>query len=100
MLDKTLKKEITLGSIIDEKVIGFFFSASWCEPSKEFLGSLKKSYEEIKEKSPSFEIVFVSSDDTQTQALQDFVNNHGNWLLWPFDSDLTQLLLKAQIYFN
>jgi hypothetical protein len=51
---------------------------------------LRKAYEEIKGKDSNFEIIFVSSDDTQTQALQNFVNNHGNWLIWPFDSDLTQ----------
>lgn len=90
LFDKTLKNEIQLESIINSKVIGLFFSASWCGPSQEFLISLKRGYEEIKEKYSNFEIIFVSSDDTQSLCNYNFVNNHGNWLLWPFDSNLVQ----------
>ena len=90
LLDKTLRKEILLESLIDTNVIGLLFSASWCPPNAEFITSLKKSYVDIKEKYSNFEIIYISFDDTEQSCNQTFVTNHGNWLMWPFDSELIQ----------
>jgi len=42
--------------------VAFYFSAEWCPPCRKFTPGLVTWYEEIKQKYPGFELIFVSSD--------------------------------------
>lgn len=48
--------------VLAGKVVGFYFSASWCPPCRAFTPVLKEVYASIVGRGEAFEIVFVSSD--------------------------------------
>ena len=71
------------------KVIGLYFSASWCGPCRAFTPSLVKLRDR---KDDEFEVVFVSSDrsaEDQTEYMKDY---DMNWPAIPHDSPLRQQL--------
>ena len=72
-------------SDLEGKVVGLLFAANWYPPCREFTRVLVGIYEELKSRSPQFEIVYVSSDED----LDAFSSFYGNmpWLAIPF-SDL------------
>ena len=65
-------------------VIGFYFDADWCLPSKEFLKELRSVYLKSKEVGLKFEIIFVSFDHDRKSCFENFRINHGDWYLWPY----------------
>ena len=89
LIDKTFKNEISLEDIVKDKIVALLFSAKWCPVDEEFLREVKKFYQEVKfDKNQNFEIVYVSFDDNEATSTDHFLNLHGNWLLWPFKSEL------------
>jgi len=66
-------------------VIGLYFSAHWCPPCRAFTPKLAEVYNEIKEAGNDFEIVFVSSDNSE----KEFKSYHGEmpWLAIPFNNE-------------
>lgn len=71
------------------KVIGLYFSASWCGPCKMFTPELVKFRDRNDEK---FEVVFVSSDrsaEDQEEYMKDY---DMEWPAIPYDSPLRQEL--------
>ena len=44
------------------KVLGLYFSASWCGPCRSFTPKLSAKYRELTEAGKNFEIIFVSAD--------------------------------------
>jgi nucleoredoxin len=67
------------------KVIGLYFSASWCGPCRAFTPSLVKLRDR---KDDEFEVIFVSSDrsaDDQAEYMKDY---DMDWPAIPFDSPL------------
>lgn len=93
--DKTevLPEEVDAFKSIENKVIGLYFAANWCIPCQEFTTILKQTYDEIIERSSSFEIVFISFDK-KLEDMKDFYNErHGHWLALPFkDPTIEQVL--------
>jgi len=78
----------------DKEIIGFYFSAHWCPPCKQFTPVLADFYEEIKENDEPLEIIFVSSDRSE-EALFDYMSeSHGDWLAVPLNSSVTDQLKK------
>ncbi|XP_071849006.1 nucleoredoxin-like [Apostichopus japonicus] len=80
------KDEIQVSSFSGEgKVIGLYFSAHWCPPCRAFTPKLADFYKNFKQspRGDELEIVFVSSDKTQT----DFDTYFGDmpWLALPFE---------------
>lgn len=57
-----------------KKYIGFYFSAHWCPPCRAFTPKLSAWYKAQQEKRDDFELVFVSSDRSQS----DFDEYHGS----------------------
>ena len=66
-------------------VIALYFSAHWCPPCKAFTPKLATVYNEIKKAGQDFEIVFVTSDHSESA----FKSYHGEmpWLAIPYDND-------------
>lgn len=64
-----------------------YFSAHWCPPCRGFTPKLKEFYAEYKKKDPSFEIIFSSGDKTAQEAMDYFKNDHGDYLMIPFENE-------------
>jgi len=77
-------KQVPVASLVGDKdaVIGLYFSAHWCPPCRGFTPVLAKVYNELKEKSKKFEVVFFSSD--RDQGSFDEYHKEMPWLAVPF----------------
>jgi nucleoredoxin len=60
-------KKVEKGSLKDKKVIAFYYSAHWCPPCRQFTPGLAGEYAELSKKYPQFELVFVSSDNSEKE---------------------------------
>ncbi|PAV63618.1 hypothetical protein WR25_20869 [Diploscapter pachys] len=90
--------EVDAGKYLDGKVVGLYFSASWCNPCKAFTPKLKKFYEEIKKRHPEFEVVFVSRDRESNSLVNYYLDQMGAWTYIPFgDPKIQELLTKFEI---
>jgi nucleoredoxin len=59
--------------VLQNKVVGIYFSAHWCPPCRKFTPQLSKVYTQLKNKDESaFEVVFVSFDRTEQQFTEYF----------------------------
>lgn len=67
---------------IENKIVGFFFSAHWCPYARVFTKVLARCYELVKEKHPNFEVVFVSSDRDE-QSFKEYFKTMP-WLALPY----------------
>ncbi|EFJ46674.1 hypothetical protein VOLCADRAFT_105423 [Volvox carteri f. nagariensis] len=67
---------------LDGKYVGVYFSAHWCPPCRAFTPLLRKTYLMLTALGKPFEIVFVSSDQSQ----QEFDNYYGEmpWMAIPY----------------
>ena len=54
------------------KVVGLYFSAHWCPPCRAFTPHLAQKYKELVEAGSPFEIIFISSDSSEAEALEYF----------------------------
>ncbi|CAB3405389.1 unnamed protein product [Caenorhabditis bovis] len=86
-------KEVDGGEYLKDKVVGLYFSASWCPPCRAFTPKLKRFYEALKKDHPEFEIVFVSRDRADNDLVTYFEEHMGEWTYIPFGNDLIQKLL-------
>ncbi|EDO34941.1 predicted protein [Nematostella vectensis] len=78
--------------VLQNKVVAIYFSASWCPPCQKFTPLLKDFYEEKIQSKEQFEIVFVSSDKTDSDLDSYMKECHGDWLAVPFGSEITKEL--------
>lgn len=68
--------------VLDGKVVGLYFSAHWCPPSRDFTPVLAQFYSQVED---NFEILFVSSDNN-TQEMNFYLQNfHGDWFHLPLN---------------
>jgi len=52
---------------LNKKIIGLYFSASWCPPCRKFTPMLSTFYEDIIEYYDDIEIIYISSDKTNNE---------------------------------
>lgn len=82
------------------KTIGLYFSAQWCIPGMKFTPKLISIYKKIREMLQSevsddvqdFEVVYVSSDNNETEFESEF--DSMPWLALPFGDDAIKNLAK------
>lgn len=77
------KKEKVANYSFANKVVGLYFSASWCQPCQAFTPILKSVYKQLKEKGKEFEIVLVSGDKEE-EAFHKYLDTMP-WLAIQFD---------------
>ncbi|XP_067424741.1 nucleoredoxin-like protein 2 [Emydura macquarii macquarii] len=73
--------------VLQNKIVGLYFSAGWCSPCRDFTPLLCDFYTELLEGAPApapFEIVFVSSDRSPEEMAEYMRDMHGDWLALPF----------------
>uniref|UniRef100_A0A2K1YPP0 protein-disulfide reductase n=1 Tax=Populus trichocarpa TaxID=3694 RepID=A0A2K1YPP0_POPTR len=73
------------------KIVGFYFSGSWCGPCRNFTPLLVEVYEQLSSKG-DFEVVFISSDGDDESFNTYF--SEMPWLAIPFSDTETRLRLK------
>lgn len=69
-------------SSLEGKVVGLYFSASWCGPCHRFTPKLVEAYNELALKNADFEVVFVSADEDE-ESFQKYFSGMP-WLAIPF----------------
>ena len=99
MMDKAIKSaqentQTTIQKPLEtERVIGLYFSASWCPPCKKFTPQLSTTYSELKKQNRDFEIVFCSWDNKPEEYLR--YASEMPWVRLPFRDPRIQQLSKA-----
>ena len=84
-------RKVDAKQVLDGKIVGVYFSASWCGPCRAFTPKLVKFHKEVAKKN-GFEIVFVSSDKNE-QAMFDYMKKDGMpWYVLPFDAEQKKAL--------
>nr|XP_048705455.1 nucleoredoxin-like protein 2 isoform X2 [Caretta caretta] len=79
--------------VLQNKIVGLYFSAGWCSPCRDFTPVLCDFYSELLEgaRPPApFEIVFVSSDRSPEEMAEYMHDMHGDWLALPFHDPYKQ----------
>jgi len=64
------------------KIVGLYFSAHWCPPCRGFTPKLGEAYTKYKALGKQLEIVFVSSDNSETEFDEYFAEQP--WLALPY----------------
>jgi len=77
------EKKLT-SSVLGGKIVGIYFSASWCGPCRQFSPTLVKFHEELKKKNKDFEVVLVSSDQTEDKMYEYMAHDQMKWYALPF----------------
>ena len=94
------KQLVTKTGVVDTaahlsgKVVGIYFSAHWCGPCRSFTPVLAKHYAAYQAAGKPFEVVFASSDKSQT----DFDKYFGSmpWSALPFEARTEKEALSAK----
>lgn len=79
---------------LDGKYVGLYFSAHWCPPCRNFTPILRGMYAQLQEVKKPFEVVFISSDRSQSE-FEDYYS-HMPWCAVPFDDAATRRALAGQ----
>ncbi|KAK6131316.1 hypothetical protein DH2020_034945 [Rehmannia glutinosa] len=97
LLSNSVPKQVPVTSLIG-KTIGLYFSAQWCSPGTKFTPKLTSIYQKINQEMTAvnnnhdFEIVFVSSDHSQT-AFDSYFQTM-RWLALPYGDPNIKNLAK------
>ncbi|KAI9109162.1 hypothetical protein K1719_019785 [Acacia pycnantha] len=79
---------------LEGKLVGLLFGANWYAACRRFTGMLIGIYEELRNKVPGFEVVYVSSDENLS-AFEAFYA-HMPWLAIPFSDVDTKIALNKK----
>ncbi|XP_030423561.1 nucleoredoxin-like protein 2 isoform X2 [Gopherus evgoodei] len=86
--------------VLQNKIVGLYFSAGWCSPCRDFTPVLCDFYSELLEgaRPPApFEVVFISSDRSPEEMAEYMHDMHGDWLALPFHDPYKQSRVPYQI---
>ena len=83
-------KEVS-SKVLNNKIIGIYFSAQWCPPCRHFTPSLVEFRDKNKQ---DFEVVFVSSDRSAKDQLAYMKKYKMKWYTIPHGSDAAKNLSK------
>ena len=79
-LDGKKVKRFDDTKLADKKYVAVYFSAHWCAPCRAFTPELVKWYNATKPANPHFELIFVSSDQTE-KDMESYMA--GEQMPWP-----------------
>jgi thiol-disulfide isomerase/thioredoxin len=92
---KSLKKKDD-STLSDIKYFVFYYSAHWCPPCRAFTPKLVEFYNTQKPLHPEFEVVFVSSDRSESAMKEYMTETKMPWSAVKFSQ--TERLKKIQSY--
>ncbi|KAG9408464.1 hypothetical protein AC1031_021701 [Aphanomyces cochlioides] len=64
---------VATADVLQGKITGLYFSASWSPPCRQFTPLLAKYYKTLQDQGKQFEVVFVSSDRDE-ESFEDYFN--------------------------
>jgi len=100
LLPKLLVKQrgtVSAADALSNKVVGVYFSASWCGPCRAYTPVLADAYQEARRANKAFEVVFVSADRDENDFREYYMGHHP-WLAVDYDSPLREeLMAKFQV---
>ncbi|XP_019856659.1 PREDICTED: EH domain-binding protein 1-like protein 1 isoform X3 [Amphimedon queenslandica] len=73
-------------------VIGLYFSAQWCPPCRRFLPKLLEFYTSLKKNNKSFEMIYISNDNSRTEMIQYMAEQQMPWVAIPHGHPLIDKL--------
>jgi len=81
LVDKNGRKVLARDVLKNKAGVGFYFSAHWCPPCRQFTPRLAQAYADSRNPGSGngIEIIFVSSDRTEQEFLSYMKESHGNW---------------------
>lgn len=85
------KEQVPISQLVG-KTVGLYFSALRCPPCRKFTPRLVAVYEQLKERTPDFEIVFISIDKDQAGYMECYESMP--WLALPHGDDTAKELLR------
>ena len=86
-------RKVPAGTALAGKIVGVYFSASWCGPCRGFTPQLVK-FHRAAAKRGGMEIVFVSCDKSQNDMFAYMRKDSMPWLALPFGSEEGKALKK------
>lgn len=81
---------------LEKKVLGLYFSASWCPPCQAFTPNLVSAAEKLREQGKNFEILFISNDRNK-QQFDEYFNKMNSFLAVPFEDTNKRALLQETL---
>ena len=97
LIDKKANK-IQPSSLNSKQVVGLYFSAHWCPPCRGFTPVFAEAYRKIISSGKSFEVIFVSSDQTESQFNEYYAEMP--WLALPLSAKAEKNRLSTQYGIN
>ena len=89
---------IAPSALSSKKVVGLYFSAHWCPPCRGFTPILAKAYKTIVDSGKSFEVVFISSDQSDAQFNEYYAEMP--WITLPFSARAEKASLSSKFGVN
>eukprot|EP00960_Hanusia_phi_P047673 758504-Hanusia_phi.AAC.2 len=90
--------EVAASGLASNKLVGLYFSAHWCPPCRSFTPLLAETYRAMKSEGKEFEIVFLSSDQSESQFKEYY--SQMPWLALPFAERSLKDKIASQIGVN
>ena len=88
---------VPIGSVKTQGCIGLYFSSAWCGPCRDFTPLLRRFVNNIRETTDkTFQIIFVSLDNSKSDMLEYFHNHHGQWLAVPYNHDIRKFMTEEK----
>ena len=87
-------KNIAVDDALGGKIIGIYFSAHWCGPCRAFTPELVQFHKKVTKKGKPFEIVFVSSDRSESDMYSYMEEMEMPWFALPFGDSHKSALSK------
>ncbi|PFH34174.1 apicoplast-associated thioredoxin family protein Atrx1 [Besnoitia besnoiti] len=84
------------GDALDNKVVGIYFSASWCPPCQAFTPKLVDSVKLLKEQGKDVEVVFVSNDRDE-KSFEEYFKKMEGFLAIPFADTSRRAMLQEAL---
>lgn len=82
----------TFEGIKNCKLIGLYFSSSWCPDCTPITPKLKQLYESPENHDANgdkiLEILYISSDKNEDQMMNSYKETHGSWAYIPFEESM------------
>jgi len=85
-------------SSLEGKIVLLYFSAHWCPPCRGFTPVLAKTYNTLKAAGKDFEIIFVSSDRSQSD-FDEYFKEHP-WIALPYSERKAKEKLSKKLKVN
>lgn len=84
-LERSQLRRVADDAIESKRLFAVYYSAAWCGPCRAFTPELVSFYDEVRQRHPEFEIIFVSSDRDENE-MRHYMNEYRmNWPAVRFD---------------